>query len=134
MFNESTGGVLGGTAMDAIAETKDAISTKGDGWTFECFCQRCGQEHSVTVSWTELIQASERIVPVDEHGHPWTHHEGRLFPPVFCGCDGNARLPIFIVPDKAQRCIKAGISSGVVSPQAVAGIVNQIRARHPQRR
>ncbi len=130
MFSETAiGGVLGGAGMDEIGKLKDEIDPKGQGWIFECHCQRCGQEVAVTVTWPELIQASERIVPVDERGVAWQHHEGRLFPPAYCPCNAGTPLPVFLVPDKAMRCVRAGLSANVVSQAYVTGLVSQIRAR-----
>jgi hypothetical protein len=131
MFDENAmGGVLGGAGMDEIGKLSDKIDPSGQGWIFECHCQRCGQEAQVIVSWPELIQASERLVPVDQHGTAWRMHEGKLFPPAYCACNAGTPLPVFLVPDKAMRCVRAGLSAGVISQQQVTSLVSQIRARH----
>lgn len=115
---DDTRGVLGGTGWAQQEKVDDEINTDKLGWDFQCKCQTCGRPLNVTIEWGELLVASMKMVPEDPSTRqPWVLHRGFLYPPIVCGCGREVHVPL--TPDKAVRCLRAGIAAQYITEQWV---------------
>jgi hypothetical protein len=117
---DETRGVLDGGAFKNHERVIEKPNKQGAGYDFRCNCGNCNRQSDVTIPWSELIVASVRQLPCDEAtGTAWITQNGYMYPPVTCQACGQL-LSVPITPDKAERFLKAGISSGAIRMEQVA--------------
>lgn len=109
---DSTQGVLGGGAWDAVEKVKATPSKDQKGYDFVLTCQHCARMCKVDIPWEELVTGAAGALPMDrETRQPWIAHGGVMYPPAHCPGDGQM-LQIKLTPDKCAGYVMVGIKMG----------------------